>query len=179
MSNKLTDTKKEEIRNLFVQGIEGDNGSRILYTIDNLADKFDVPRSTLYRHSQLENWKGQQTQFQHDYLVELDGKRKEELVGESQKFDTNSLNISKALLGQIGKAIQSAVAEERFTPQLCTTLAEATLKVQRVAKLALGESTENMNLNAKVQDSTAFREAMELLDEVGEQRRKVSDKAIH
>ncbi len=179
MSKKLTDTEKERIRNLYVQGITAEDGTRILYTIDSLAEENDVPRSTLYRHSQLENWKSQQEQFQQEYLSELDNKRKQELVGESQKFDTNSLNISKALLQQIGKKIQSAVSQDVFTAQLCNSLAEATLKVQRVAKLALGESTENMNLNAKVQDSTAFREAMELLDEVADERRKVSDKAIH
>jgi hypothetical protein len=51
--------------------------------------------------------------------------------------------------------------------------------VQRVAKLALGEATDNMNLNAKVEDTSAFREAMELLDEVAEQRRESNNSAIH
>jgi len=47
-----------------------------------------------------------------------------------------------------------------------------------LAKLALGETTENVNLNANIQDE-AFREAMELLDTVADGRREGNDKAIH
>ena len=79
----------------------------------------------------------------------------------------------------IGQTIKKAQAESKFTPNLLNTLAEATYKVQRVAKLALGEATENMSLNAKITDTSAFREAMELLDEVGRQRRNSSVSTTH
>ena len=53
------------------------------------------------------------------------------------------------------------------------------MKTQKFAKLALGESTDNINLNANIQEADAFREAMELLDTVAKQRRESNDKAVH
>lgn len=176
---KLTPTLKEKVRNLYVQGIEDEQGARILYSLDTLATQHKIGKSTLYRHAKDEGWKVQQEQFQQEYLAQLDENRKKELVDESKKFDMTTLNISKALLGQIGQSIKKAQSEDKFSPSLLNTLAEATYKVQRVAKLALGEATDNMNLNAKVEDTSAFREAMELLDEVAEQRRESNDSAIH
>ncbi|QDP61029.1 MAG: hypothetical protein Tp1123DCM1511741_18 [Prokaryotic dsDNA virus sp.] len=178
VTEKLAGGLKETIRNEFVQGLE-DNGSRALFTLDALAEKYSVGKSTLYRHAKNENWKMQQEQFQKEYLSRLDEERQTILIKESKKFDTNTLNISKALLQQIGRKIQQASEDNNYTPELLNKLAEATYRVQRVAKLALGESTDNMSLNARVQDTSAFREAMELLDEVAEQRREVGDKAIH
>ena len=176
---KLTPTLKEKVRNLFVQGEEMEHGSRTLYTLDHLATVNKIGKSTLYRYAKNENWKMQQEQFQQEYLSDLDDNRKKELVSESKKFDLTTLNISKALLGQIGQTIKKAQSDDKFTPNLLNTLAEATYKVQRVAKLALGEATENMSLNAKINDTSAFREAMELLDSFGERKRESNSKPIH
>ena len=178
-STKLTASVKEKIRNLYVQGIDDEHGDRILFSLDELATKHKVAKSTLYRHAKNESWKMQQEQFQQEYLNELDDERKKNLVKESKKFDQTTINISKALLGQIGTMIRKTQAEDKFTASMINQLCEATYKVQRVAKLAMGEATDNMNLNAKVQDTTAFREAMELLDEVAEQRRESNDQAVH
>ena len=176
---KLTPTLKEKIRNMYVQGEETAQGTRTLYTLDHLATENKIGKSTLYRYAKNENWKMQHERFQEEYLSELDSSRRKEMVGESKKFDTTTLNISKALLGQVGQIIKKAQSEDKFTPNLLNTLAEATYKVQRVAKLALGEATENMNLNAKINDTDAFREAMELLDEVAEQRREADGSPLH
>ena len=176
---KLTPTLKEKIRNLFVQGEELEYGSRTLYTLDYLATKNKIGKSTLYRYASKEGWKFQQEKFQQEYLSELDENRKKELVSESKKFDMTTLNISKALLGQIGQSIKRAQQDNKFTPSLLNTLADATYKVQRVAKLALGEATENMSLNAKINDTDAFREAMELLDSFGERKRESNSKPVH
>ena len=176
---KLTPTLKEKIRNLFVQGEELEHGSRTLYTLDFLATKNEIGKSTLYRYAKNENWKIQQEQFQQEYLSDLDATRKKEMVGESKRFDSATLSIAKALLGQTGQIIKKAQTDDKFTPNLLNTLAEATYKVQRIAKLALGEATENMTLNAKINDTDAFREAMELLDEVAEQRRETDGSSLH
>lgn len=177
--NKLTDSLKEKLRNLYVQGVDDDTGDRILFSLEELAQQYGVAQSTLYRHAKNENWKMAQEQFQQEFLDELDSKRVSELVKESKKWDSTTLNISKALLGQIGTMIKKTQQEDKFTPHMINQLCEATYKVQRVAKLALGEATDNMNLNAKVQDTTAFREAMELLDEVADERRESDISSVH
>ena len=176
---KLTDSLKEKLRNLYVQGRSDETGDRILFSLEELAQKHGVAQSTLYRHAKNESWKMAQEQFQQEYLNELDQKRQKELVKESIKWDGTTLKISKALLGQIGTMINKTQKENKFTPHMINQLCEATYKIQRVAKLALGEATVNMNLNAKVQDTTAFREAMELLDEVADERRGSDISSVH
>tara|TARA_R110002012_G_scaffold94189_1_gene228104 strand:+ start:172 stop:729 length:558 start_codon:yes stop_codon:yes gene_type:complete len=182
MSNKtknLDPTLKELIRNEFVHGSENADGKRVLYTIRDLANKHNLGESTLYRHAQTEGWKAQQDKFQAEYLAELDVVRTKELVEQSKKFDSRSLVIAEQILGHVSSSIKAADSEDKVTPNMLNTLAEATYKIQKVAKLALGESTENMNLNAKITDSTAFRDAMELLDTVAEQRREGNDSSVH
>ena len=176
---KLTDSMKEKLRNLYVQGRSDETGDRILFSLEELAHEHGVAQSTLYRHAKNENWKMAQEQFQQEYLNELDQERQKELVKESIKWDSTTLNISKALLGQIGTMIKKTQQEDKFTASMINQLCEATYKVQRVAKLALGEATDNMNLNAKVQDTTAFKEAMELLDEVADERRGSDISSVH
>jgi hypothetical protein len=147
--------------------------------LEHLAEENKIGKSTLYRHAKIENWKVQQERFQSEYLAELDNKRKKEMVNESKKFDNATISIAKALLGQTGQIIKQAQSDNKFTPSLLNTLAEATIKIQKISKLAMGEATENMNLNAKINDTDAFREAMELLDTVAEQRRESNNKPIH
>ena len=172
-------TLREKIRNLYVQGIESEGGERILFSLDKLAEEHSVGKSTLYRYAKNENWKFRKEQFQESYLQKLDNERAKELVGESKKFDTKTINISKQLLNEIGRFIINSQADDELTPAVMNQLAEATLKVQKACKLALGESTENMSLNAKVTDTNAFREALEFLDEVARAKSEVNNPALH
>lgn len=176
---KLNPTLKEKIRNLYVQGVDSEGGERILFSLDQLAKDHKVGKSTLYRHAKQDGWKEQQEQFQAEYLRKLDEQRKKDMVKDSIKIDTTTLNISKALLGQIAQFIRETQAQGKVTPNMLSTVAEATYKVQRVAKLALGEATDNMNLNANVKDTDAFKEAMELLDEVADAKRTGDLESLH
>ena len=63
-------------------------------------------------------------------------------------------------------------------PSQLHALANAALSAQRLAKLALGEVTDNVEINGNLQDN-AFREAMELLDSVADRRRESDDQPIH
>ena len=69
--------------------------------------------------------------------------------------------------------------EQSLTPQLIYQLSSASLQAQKLAKLALGESTENMKLNAEISDTDAFREAMELLDEVARSKQQRGGSSLH
>tara|TARA_R110002153_G_scaffold209534_1_gene362103 strand:- start:1872 stop:2420 length:549 start_codon:yes stop_codon:yes gene_type:complete len=182
MSNKvqkLNPTLKEKIRNLFVQGIDGDAGERVLFSLDELAAKHKIGKSTLYRHAKADNWKIQQEQYQYEFLKKLDEGRRVSMVKDSIKVDTTTLNISKALLGQVSQLIRDAQTQGKVTPSMVSTIADATYKIQRVAKLSLGEATDNMSLNTNAKDSTAFKEAMELLDEIGRAKRTGDLEALH
>jgi hypothetical protein len=179
---KLTETLKIKIRTEFVQGYNDDNGQRMLYTLDELIKKHNVAKSTMYRVSQKENWKLQREEFNQEYLSKLDAERTKNMTAESKKMDNQSINLAKALYSTIGAIIRNnsnliAEGKKGIPPSQVNSLANAALTAQRLAKLALGEPTENINANIKENDS--FREAMELLDTVAERRRESNDSSIH
>ena len=181
---KLTKELSEKIRLEFVQGVDLGTNERKYQTIDALALKHKVARSTLYKRSQAESWKQQQDRFHIDFMAELDEARKKEFIEESKTLDRTAINLSKIILNEVGLMFQEnnmkrRDGEQSLTPQLIYQLSSASLQAQKLAKLALGESTENMKLNAEISDTDAFREAMELLDSVAESSRDSDSKAVH
>ena len=169
---KITNQLKEILRAAYVQGELDPQGFRRVATIEELANDNQLSVNTLYKLAQRENWKFQQQQFQKEYQDELDLQRAKEFALESKKFDSACLNIAKALLARVGNVIrQQQNANLRdFTPQQLDSIAGAALKTQKFAKLALGESTDNINVNGSIQENETFRRAMELLDEVENSR---------
>lgn len=179
-TKKLTPTLLEEIRNKFVQGIEANTGGRKLYTIDQLADDYSIPKPTLYKHAKKDEWVFQQKRFQDSYLIELDARRKKELIQESVSFDRTCLAIAKGIMGQVGKVIsKNAAPDAEVIPQNLVALSHAASNAQRVAKLALGEATDNMEVNTNVKDSESFRRALERLDRLSEDIGEEDTSAIH
>ena len=177
---KLTPTLLEEMRNKYVQGIEDNTGGRKIFTIDQLASDYNVSKPTLYKHAKKEEWKDKQKKFQDQYLLELDIRRQKELVEESISFDKTSLRIAKSIMGLVGKCIgQNIAPDKQVKPQDLVAFSNAASGAQRVAKLALGEATENMNINEDAKDSETFREAIRLLDEVADEVRAAGSSAIH
>jgi hypothetical protein len=178
---KITSELKELLRVAYVQGEVDPQGFRRVATIENLADEHDLSVNTLYKLAQRENWKLEQEQFQKKYQEKLDNQRAKEFALESKKFDSACLNIAKALIARVGTNIRDAQNQntKEFTPQQLDSLAGAAMKIQKFAKIALGESTEQININANIQEADAFREAMELLDTVAEQRREADDSSVH
>ncbi len=178
MSNKkinLTENLKLKIRTEFVQGYEDEEGKRVLYTIEELIKKYKVAKSTMYRVSQKENWKLQRDKFNQEHMAQIDAERTKSLVTEGKKLDSQSINLAKALYSTVGIIIRNnsnAITEGKkgLPPSQVNSLANAALSAQRLAKLALGESTENIDANINENTSEAFNRVMELLDEVEESR---------
>ena len=180
---KLTDDLKEKIRNEFVQGIESGTGERKVFSLDELITKYKVAKTTLYRHSKDEGWKMQRERFQEEYLQRLDQERTKNLVGRSKNFDNDSIEVAETLLTTVATELQNNVSQldkgKGMNPQQVLAFANAALVAQRLAKLALGESTQNVNLNANIKDNSAFARAMELLDEVEDHRRQGESSTTH
>lgn len=177
---KITSELKEKLRVSYVQGDIDPQGFRRLSTIEDLSDENELSKNTLYKLAQRENWKYQQEKFQRDYEEKLDNQRIKEFSVESKKFDSACVNIAKALLARVGNLIRTSqnASMKDFTPQQLDQLAGAAMKTQKFAKLALGESTDNINLNGNLQENDSFRRAMELLDSV-EDSRGTGDSTTH
>ena len=177
---KITALLKDRLRVAYVQGELDTQGFRKTSSIEELANNNSLSKNTLYKLAKRENWKFQQEKFQKEYLDKLDNQRLKEFSVESKKFDFACLNIAKAILARVGSVIknsQSASIKD-FTPQQLDSLASAAMKTQKFAKLALGESTDNINLNGNLQENETFRRAMELLDTV-ENSRSTSNSTTH
>jgi hypothetical protein len=179
--SKITSEIKGKLRVAYVQGEADSQGFRRTSTIEELSDQYNLSKNTLYKLAQREKWKVEREQFQKNYEEKLDAQRVKDFAIESKKFDTDSINIAKALLARVGQVIRNSQnsSMEEFTPNQLDALAGAAIKTQKFARLAMGENTDNINLNANIQQTDAFRSAMELLDELAEQRRKVNDTAVH
>lgn len=183
---KLTKELAEKIRIQFVQGIDEGTSERRYKTLEALAVEYNVARPTLYRWAKKESWKSQQERFHEEFLQKVDAQRIKELSQESKKFDSTALGLAKILMNEVGMSLQinqQARAGGDFdnvlTPIQISQLSNTALTAQKLGKLALGESTDNMKLNAEISDTSAFREAMELLDEVANSRREADDTAVH
>ena len=178
---KITATLKEKLRILYTQGEQDQQGFRTIPSIEDLAQDHKLSPNTLYKLAQRENWKQQQEQFQTKFADELDRVRVKEFVQESKKFDSASLQIAKALLAKVGTTIrtQQHAQLKDFTPQQLDQLASAAMKVQKFAKVALGESTERIDINATTNEQAIFQEAMELVDQVVRSRQSDGDESLH
>tara|TARA_R110000824_G_scaffold39381_8_gene119204 strand:- start:903 stop:1472 length:570 start_codon:yes stop_codon:yes gene_type:complete len=183
-TKKLTETLKLKLRNEFVQGIDNKEGIKSLPSLEDLIKKSKVAKSTLYRVSKEENWKVEREIYQTKYKEKLDKDRIKNLADESKSFDITSVTIAKSILATVGQNISHNAknineGKQGLPPSQINALASAAVTAQRLAKLALGEATETMNINANIKDTEAFRSAMELLDSVAEQRRESDSKSVH
>ena len=177
---KLTQKTQDAIRESFVYGIEND-GSREFPTLDYLIKKHKVAKSTLYRLAQREGWKTQRETHQKSFELEIEKQRIQRRVEESINFDNSTINLAKAVYATISKMMVDN--QKRLNQNLTgmpahqlRSLTGAAATAQRMAKLALGESTEN--INASVKDDSAFREAMDILDEYARAKSRGDDITI-
>ena len=181
---KLTEELASFIRTEFVQGMEMESGERISYSLNELMKKHNVAQTTLYRRARKENWKMQKEQFLAKLENQLDEQRVQILAKESKRFDDKSIKIANELMESVALIIKrnSASMELRtrgYPPSQLLSLANTALTAQKLAKLALGEAQENIKLNAEITESDAFRDVMELLDSVADQRRESSSNPLH
>ena len=171
---KLNDTKKLKIRNDFVHGIDAEE-KKLFPTLDELCKKYKVAKSTVYRVARSEGWKVQKEQLQTEYLKELDKKRSKDMATKSMKTDDRTLQLADAVFNTLAQTLQRNAQDiqqgkKGLPPQQITAIAQAISITQKVSKLALGEATLNIDATVNENTNKAFREAMELLDEVENSR---------
>lgn len=176
--NPINATIKEELRELYVQGIQDAQGHRQYPSIEQLAQDHNVAKVTLFRKSSSEDWRGQRALFEQRLGQKNDAERLENLIKESVAFDSRNLNIAKAMQGQVTHLIRLAAEEIQanetrrpFTPVGIERLANAVLAIQKIGRLALGESTENTQINGSITNDSEVREINDFIDELFEAKR--------
>ena len=178
---KITGSLKELMREEFVNGTVDDKGIRTLLSVRGLAKKHGVSENTLYKLAQREMWQQKRDSFQAELEKELDEQRIKDFVKASKKFDSESLEIAVKLLQRVGKTItdKQESSFKEFTPQHLDQLASASMKIQKFGKLALGETTDRIDIHATTNEGQIFQEAMELIDQVVRERESDDNQGLH
>ena len=186
MSRKLTDELRMEIRDEFVHGTSNEEGVRAFPSIDQLYQRHDVARPTLYRAAKREDWQKQKNQYQSELQTKQDHERLEAMLKSGKRLDDNALAIAQAMLTKIGRRLQQAMALEQsdpdselISPVELKDLSVVAANAQKIGKLALGEATDISKVSADVTNPEAFRSVMAQLDEIAEAKSSQSDEPVH
>ena len=153
---------KEDIRDQYIYGILKDSGERIMPTLDGLIKKHNVPSSTLYRISSKEEWKLQRKQFQNKLRQDLDETKNLELKEKLFKCEEASIDIAYKVFS---KALKMINTEKEITPNGLASISSAAYTAQKIYSGMKFEGATNKN-------SDSFQEAMILLDQIQEMKRR-------
>ena len=171
--NKLTETLKSKIKLEFIQGVELDTGDRKVFTIDELIKSHNVASATLYRTARRENWKALREQFEYELQEKLNEERVNNLSKVGVELDDKFISMAKDIILQVQYYFNinlhaMDLKSKTLKPSELLALCNGLITAQKLGKIALGETTENINVNATVKEADAFRSIMELLDEAKE-----------
>ena len=180
---KLTDDLKATIRQEFVQGYDDQEGIRKHYSLEDLIKKHGVASATLYRHAREEGWKALREQFESDLLDQLNAQRAKTMAQKGKQFDDKFLAKASDIVQQVEAyfAMNSKALESRepMTPQQFLSLCTALTTAQKLTKIALGEVTENINVNTTVREAESFRRIMDVLHQSKRERLKGGGDSLH
>lgn len=183
MTIKLTESLKKEIKQQFIEGYVDENNKRVFPFVEQLAEKFNVARATLYRHSTKDDWQSQKNKFHTKIEVKTTEKKVNEFVKASSRLDESALNIAQGLLNSVGMKLQKAMDEHRTNPNYVglpnselREMSNTAMNAQKIGKLALGEAQEINKVTANVATSDDFRG---LINQIQQINRARSEKANH
>jgi hypothetical protein len=182
----LADEVRLKVRDEFVHGYVNEEGTRVFPTLEALAKRHDLAKSTLYNYSSSEGWQEQKNRYQTELQQRIDSERMDKMVSESKRLDDSCIQIAQAMLGTVGRKLQKAIELERSNPNLfgmdsgeLGQLSHVTANAQKIGKLALGQAQEISKVAADVSNPEAFHAIMEQLDELAATRAQKFDDAIH
>lgn len=183
MTQKLTDSLKQQIKLQFIEGYVDEQNRRNYPSIDELSKKHNVAIATLYRHSKKEDWQNQKNEFQTTIEDKIKKNRINDFVKASERLDESCIQISQALLNSIGRKLERQQNEFRKSDTYeglpnseLRDMSNTVLNAQKIGKLALGEAQEISKVSANVTNDEDFQY---LVDEIQEINRSRSERANH
>lgn len=183
MTQKLTDSLKQQIKLQFIEGYVDEQNRRNYPSIDELSKKHNVAIATLYRHSKKEDWQNQKNEFQTTIEDKIKQNRINDFVKASERLDESCIQISQALLNTIGRKLERQQNEFRKSDTYeglpnseLRDMSNTVLNAQKIGKLALGEAQEISKVSANVTNDEDFQY---LVDEIQEINRSRSERANH
>ena len=186
MNEKLKSDLKNKIRDEFVHGYLDEENKKVFPTVDNLAKRYDIPITTLYRCSTKENWQKEKNEVQTKIQLALDESRIEKKVTYGKQLDDSAIHIAQEMLNRIEMTLYKAQIQETengddefLTIQDLRDASHAAQNAQKLGKLALGQAQEISKVSADVSNPEAFSRVMEQLDELAESRSQRDSESLH
>lgn len=128
--------RKADWNKIHIQYVHG--GVRIA----ELAQEFGVKEDTIYKRMQRDGWSNERSIAEQQALLEAKKERAAKRVQELSEFNEADLKISRA--------VRALVAKNLTDPKLklgdLRTLAQTAEAAQRIGRLALNASTDNVGL---------------------------------
>ena len=172
-----TEAERRAMADYYIHGFVNEEGVLTLPSMEETAEKFEISRHTLYKIANKGNWKEEQQKYAYNFQQEISRKKREKLSKQGVEIDDRILNVAKALLN---KVMINVKTKEEMSAYQIDNLASASLKIQKMTKLALGESTENLHIETVTDTDEVFREALEFLDKIkGERTKAESTSNLH
>lgn len=140
------------VRTEYVEGIIDDNENHIWPTMKELSIKHAIPHAYLRRVASLQKWTDEKQNFITNFEHAKRTERIRYLTKKSIKFDSNCIDIAEEGIKKIKDTIFNA--EKRVTENGVKVLmsvddleilAKTLEKFQKIGRLALGSSTDNVS----------------------------------
>ena len=175
--NSIPESKWKLVKDEYVRGYVGDDGKRVSApTGKELIERHQICRSTFYARCRDESWDSERYAYFKRMKDATDAKYIHLRVEEAFKFDSKCFNYAATNLDRI--QAMWADADPKDVPGL----ASAMEKVQKIARLTIGETTEVIKNVTDKEEDDALKEFFGHLAEARADRQKrdgLSEDVVH
>jgi len=181
---KSTNSKYDwlTVRRNYVEGTLNSKGELYWPTMAELAEKHNIPCPYLRLYASENKWTAQKQNYRTNYEHVLQEEKIKHLAKKSAKFDVDCINLAEEGIKHIKEAFKRAyeaidITENKESTDnglstndtivslgLLESAAKTLEKFQRVGRLALGSSTDNIYKNVKQIQQTSFSEGLDKIN---------------
>src|SRR6056300_24938 len=143
----------EDLKHEYIYGSVHKDGRRRFKSLDNLIKEFKLSPSTIYRHSSKEQWKDQRIAFRAELSEEIKKARKHDIVNDIEMIHNKATQGLSLILDKAINCLDNQILKPRDLHNLTQTIIACYKNLPEVV-----ETDED--------DNEAFRNAMDMLDQI-------------
>jgi len=156
------------IKRDYVEGHFDKKNKLVWATLSQLAEKYNVPYTYLRQVSSEQKWSIEKQNYRTNYEHSKQEEKIRYLAKKAAKFDVKCIAIAEAGIHQIETILTTAdnVIDKSgkkvfINIETLETIAKTLDKFQKIGRLALGSSTDNLSQNVKNIDTISFSDGLD------------------
>jgi regulator of sigma D len=169
----------------YIEGVRDDSGKLDWPTLNLLSERHNIPYNYLRMVAGRDKWKIERQAFIDNFEDSKKIERIKYLSKEANKFDNRCIDIvnkGMKVIEEIFEVSESSIDEngnKRFLGlENLESITKSLDKLQRIGRLALGVSTDNVNSKTKFVSGTSFAEGLEKINQQIESNVDLKNKLI-